>query len=108
MKHLIVIATLLTSTLANAEFWDGNRLYQKLTHTDAAERIQALGYIMGVSDAVTGAIVCPTGNPTAGQMMDMVQLWLRENPSVRHKSADTIVAYVLQGTWPCGGKKGAA
>lgn len=100
-KRLITLLSALVCASANAGvFWDGNRLYNKLTG-DSGDRMQALGYIMGVSDAVDAILVCAPANATAGQLNDMVKQYLDQYPSIRHLAADSIVTRALERVWPC-------
>lgn len=107
MNKVLVIASLVASTAAQAEFYDGNKLLSKMNgeHTD---RMVALGYIMGVADTQHGVSQCAPSNSTAGQMFDMVKQHLERNPALRHYSADIQVQYVLKNAWPCAEKKSSS
>lgn len=98
------IPAVLTLTLlcanAHAEFWDGNKLHQRLNGS-ATEQWVALGYVTGVADALLGVTHCAPEGVTAGQVRDMVRNYLENTPAVRHFSADTLVSRVLKTTWPC-------
>lgn len=100
MKKLVLVAALFI-TSAHAEFWDGNKLLERLNSSSTFNQATALGYIMGVSDTMQGANHCPPENVTAGQMQDMVTNYLNNVPAQRHKTADTIVLQVLRGAFPC-------
>ena len=104
MNKVLVIASLVASTAAQAEFLDGNKLLSKMNgeHTD---RMVALGYIMGVADTQHGVSQCAPANATSGQMFDMVKQHLERTPATRNYSADIHVVYVLKNTWPCAEKK---
>ena len=41
MKNLL-IALLFVPAMAQAEFWTGNKLYERLTSTEMTDRIQAM------------------------------------------------------------------
>lgn len=99
MKKAIIIAALMCGT-AHAEFRDGNKLYSQMTGTTTDE-IAAIGYIMGVSDAVQNVVHCAPPTVSAGQVYDMVKQHLQSNPATRHFTGDTIIAYVLGKAWPC-------
>lgn len=95
---------------AHAEFFDGNRLLNRLQgeeRRDAADFLQGLGYVTGVSDALRGVVHCPPDNITAGQISDMVKQYLVNNPEVRHQTGDRIVGFVLKRAWPCAERKGS-
>ena len=107
MKKLILVAALVASTAAHAEFKDGNSLYDDIRSSANFSQGVALGYIMGVTDALRGVTHCVAENVTAGQIHDMVQQYLKENPSLRHFTADLIVSRVLGRVWPCPKKGGS-
>ena len=103
MRKLLVTLLFIPVT-ANAEFWTGNRLYERLTSTDVSERVQALGYVMGVYDVAVHVLFCPPGsetNITAGQIRDMSTNWLANNPHRRNESAEKLVTEALRQVWPC-------
>jgi len=100
MKKLILILALL-GTNAYAEFMDGNRLYERMTSGKNTDYAMTLGYIIGVADTMQEVAHCAPSNATAGQLVDMVKLYLEQQPSVRNKTADVIVIHVLKTTWPC-------
>jgi len=100
MKKLLLTLALVAGS-AHAEFWDGNRLLEKLNSNNYFEQGLALGYIMGVADTGLGVVHCTPPNATAGQMEAMVRNYLTNVPAERHRSADNIVSRILKATWPC-------
>lgn len=100
MKKLL-ISLLFVPVMAHAEFHSGNSLLDKLKSPEVMDRIQALGYIQGVSDTLQNGSHCIPGNVTAGQLVDMVKNYLENVPMVRNKTADEIVVHVLKTAWPC-------
>ena len=105
MKRLILTLALVAGTAQAGTFWDGNKLYSKLQGNNM-EQMQALGYIMGVADALDTATICAPLNVTAGQVNDMMKNYLENYPAVRHLPADSIINVVLGRMWPCEKKKG--
>ncbi len=105
MKRLF-LAALLFSSVARAEFLDGNKLYDDLTSSSQAARDAGTFYVMGVHDALRGITICDPANVTGQQVSDMTLVALRDHPEVRQYSADVIVARILVSAWPC--KKPAA
>lgn len=99
MKRFALLMLLCGS--AHAEFWTGNQLLSKMQDASAGERMFALGYVSGVSDALTGVVTCPPLSVTVGQVNDMVRALLEANPGDRHKSADIFVRAAMQSQWPC-------
>lgn len=107
MKKLITIL-LFAPAMAHAEFWTGNRLYERLTSNEVIERSQSLGYVMGVYDVAVHVIFCPGSetNITAGQIRDMVTNWLGNNPHRRNESAEKLVTEAFRQVWPCRNRGG--
>lgn len=104
MKKTVITALAALSLSAHAEFMDGNILLQRLTGTEQQQAL-GVGYIIGSTDTLMGLTVCAPANVTASQLTDMVTAFLKANPAVRHKTADSIVNYLFSTAWPCEQKK---
>lgn len=104
MKRMLLPLVFAACT-AHAEYKDGNKLLSEMNGS-IYDQMSSLGYVMGVADALYGVVVCNPTNATAGQMNDMIKRYLENNPSVRHYSADSLIARVLEQSWPCK-KKGS-
>ena len=104
MKQLLLTLALLSGA-AHAEFKDGNKLLSDMTGSHGTQML-ALGYVMGVADALNGATHCMPTNVSAGQLHDMTKKYLEDNPVVRHFSADAVIHRMLANLWPCDKKKG--
>ena len=100
MKKLLVMAALVPS-LCHAEFFSGNDLLQRINSESYSERGSALGYVMGVSDAIFGVVHCAPHDVTSGQLRDLMKHYLTNNPADRHNTANVLVAHVLKSIWPC-------
>ena len=102
MKKLLA-ALLFVPLMAQAEFWSGNDLYNKLSSNEFMERTQGIGYIMGVYDVAVHVHFCPASEKsiTVGQLRDMMFNWLQQNPARRHELAEKLVLDVFRQTWPC-------
>lgn len=99
MKKLLALALLLPS-LVFASFIDGNKLYKELTDKNQI----ALWYIAGVVDTGDEVLFCIPANARLGQLGqlgDMVQKMLADEPGKRHLSADSLVIYTLGVAFPC-------
>ena len=107
MKKLLV-ALLMLPAMAHAEFWTGNKLYERMTSSDMTDRIQAMGYVMGVYDVAVHALFCPGNetNITVGQVRDMAMNWLANNPHRRNESAEKLVTEAFKQVWPCRNRGG--
>lgn len=84
MKKILVML-LMIPAIARAEFWSGNDLYNRIMSSEMTDRIQALGYVIGVYDMGIRAAFCPPSESgiTAGQIRDMTRQYLENNPSQR-------------------------
>lgn len=96
-----VVCLLLVAGPAHAEFYSGNELYEKMRSPDSVERLGALMYIAGVSDAHRGVVSCPSPEVSLGQLFDMVKNYLERNPERRHRTGDWAVATVMRAAFPC-------
>ena len=103
MKRVLTVCLALHTSLAQAEFFTGNKLLGYMRGSDVEEMFAA-GYVIGVADAIRGVLYCPPDSVTVGQLGDMVKQYLLGNPSQRHQTADTVVVHVLRTTWPCAPK----
>ena len=104
-----LLATLLfIPAMAQAEFWSGNNLYDKLNDQDTLNRVQAYGYVMGVYDVYVNVTFCPPTEVgiTVGQVKDMIHAWLRANPNQRHRNAEVLVNEAFKQAWPCANRSG--
>ena len=101
MKRIIAAIAITTSTMAHAYFIDGNKLLSYMQHESVTWQMLALGYVQGVADMGSGVVTCAPPNITAGQLNDMMKIWLVNNPAERHRSADILITYVLTKAWPC-------
>jgi len=104
MKKLIVVGMMLSS-VAHAEFKDGNKLLSEMTENNIVDEMVSLGYVMGVTDYTHGIMHCAPATVRASQLRDMVKQYLQDNPSIRHLSGDRIVAHVMKSAWPCASSK---
>ncbi len=100
------------SAQAVASFTGGNELYSGLqtyreartdvTLVEAARGGRAVGYVIGVFDALEIMnFFCLPADATRGQVIDVVLQHLRGNPATRHKEAHLLVAEALNQSFPC-------
>lgn len=106
MKRLTAALWITLSCSAQAEFWDGNMLLERLTSTSVYERGTAMGYVMGVHDTMQGVNHCPSSNVQAGQVREMVLNYLTNVPARRHETGDVLVLHVLKTAFPCSNSRG--
>ena len=100
MKHTILALALICGS-AQAEFYTGNDLLQRIDSESHGEKMLALGYVIGVFDVGQSVLHCAPPSVTAGQIRDMAAAYLRGFPAKRHKSAESLVNEVLAAAWPC-------
>lgn len=109
MKTWIIAALLgIAATQAQAGFFDGNKLYAYITGSNALERQQAVGYVMGVVDAGAApgetkhgwCFELPRGI-TGDQAVDIVKLYLEKDPARREFGASGLAEAALQDAFPC-------
>ena len=108
MKYALLLSALLALP-AQAQMFDGNKLLDifKKAETSNIDWGFSRGYVAGVYDANSGVTFCTPSSMSLGQMSDMTQKYLENNPAVRHLPAEAIIIYFLGKTWPCA-KKGTA
>jgi hypothetical protein len=103
----VSLATTCIPSLAIADrfFESGNTLLEDCQNPAP---IYCMGYVTGVIDAASfaeeplrGWDFCLPNGVTTGQTMDVVVLWLEENPSQRHFSAGYTVLRAMTESFPC-------
>lgn len=100
MKHTILALALICGN-AQAEFYTGNDLLQRIDSESHGEKMLALGYVIGVFDVGQSVLHCSPSNVTAGQVRDMAASYLRSFPAKRNKTAESLINEVLAAAWPC-------
>lgn len=101
MKAAFTIILAATAISANAEFLSGNQLLGYIKSSEVVQRAAADGYVMGVHDLGRGVIHCSPTTVSLTQLRDMTAQLLEASPSIRHQSADHLVALMMAETWPC-------
>ena len=104
MKNFLISLLLVCSTV-QAQYQSGNELYADLTSSSPQSKMYALGYIVGVTDAVLNIVVCINPGVTQGQLQDVVKNYLFANPQNRDIPANYLVVAALGQHWPCKDRK---
>lgn len=65
----------------------------------------AVGYVLGVADAMTGILVC-SPRATNKELTSVVLAYLFSNSDKLEKNADVLVVSALSAKWPCEKKEG--
>lgn len=107
-----VLVLCLASLHAQASFMDGNKLLSGF-EGHSLDLAASRAYVMGVVDysqslkALTGkgsafdaCFDVPDG-VTAGQLGDVVKIWLQKNPQHRHFTGPSLVTAALAAVYPC-------
>jgi hypothetical protein len=103
MKRLLIALTAALAFSAQAQYINGNMLHSYFQGT-VSDRQFALGYVGGVVDALDDELFCIPSKANLGQLRDIVQQFLTNNPSVRQQHGAALVAVALMEVFPC--KKG--
>lgn len=89
-------------TPASSAFRSGNELYASCPdESSIPAKTLSLGYVMGVADAIEGAVACPNPRVGSGQMRDVVCTYLRDHPESRDKPAGYLAVLAIAKAWPC-------
>jgi len=108
MKYALLLAALLALP-AQAQMVDGNKLHNEFKKSEK-EVIRygfTRGYLAGVYDSNAGITFCSPDEVSLGQLSNMTEKYLVDNPAIRHLPAESIIIYMLKRIWPCA-KKGTA
>jgi hypothetical protein len=110
--HVAFGLVLCASEPASAGFVSGNDLWEECSSsgredTDYMNRAECRGYVKGIADVifnetmVNGYIACVSAGVNVGQLVDIVTIFLRERPAIRHYAASGLVANALSEAFPC-------
>jgi hypothetical protein len=107
----VLFALGLFPPLSNAQFFDGQKLYDGLIAYSRAERKAgdiedvvkasfANGYIMGVADATSTTQWCPPAGVNPSQLAAVVNKYLTDHPEAWKQSGDDIVRKAIRLAFP--------
>lgn len=68
---------------------------------DYQQHSELVGYVLGVSDTLSGISVCPDNNVTGSQEIAIVAKYLRENPEQWNRAGADVVGAALRAAMPC-------
>jgi hypothetical protein len=116
-----IILVIVVGEPANAAFFSGNELYAICT--SVSERAECIGYVEGVLDVADFEGIfyhgrynlhsfeggpphyvdewCQPWGVTSQQAVDVVTMFLRDNPQIRHNRASTLVVQAMKKAFPC-------
>lgn len=102
MKKLLILGACCLSLHAQAQFKDGNYVYNQMQKDYASsEWFNAIGYVVGVADSNNGIIFCLPNTATAMQLFDLSKQYFAENPASRHFPAAILISAALARPFPC-------
>lgn len=96
--------------VANAGFDTGNRLHDDCASENYFNRGYCAGYIVGIVDTVESmqasgvlpkSALCIPEGVTKGQLADVVEKFLADNPVLRNQAAGSLVPQALNAAFPC-------
>lgn len=97
----VLVGLMLVCGVAQAEYTNGNALLDRMSSSDAVDKMYALGYVVGVADTHENGILCIQNTVTKGQLYDVVHQFLRSKPQLRDLSGDVLVLLALGEHWRC-------
>lgn len=98
---LISLSSFASVAQAGGYFIDGNRLYSDLISDQPANRSHAMGFVLGIHDAIKQMRDCVPENAKSGQIRDIVLATLRDFPDLRHLPARNIIVASLDKAFDC-------
>jgi hypothetical protein len=86
------------TAFSTSAYRDGNELYQYcLEGAGEVGKTVCNNYIMGAVDTLMmGGVLCPPSNASAGDLIDTVIKYLRDNPDIRRYTAASNVTSALK------------
>lgn len=110
IKRLVFTAMLTVSFCSSAAdtYLSGKELLDSLRSSSDVQRRAALGYILGVHDAIAALAeagkvkpICSPKKLNSGQLHDVVKKYIEENQSMLQSSASEFVLVALSKSFPC-------
>lgn len=105
------LSILIGCSLSYADFWDGQKLTDRMAewkkaaqYDPAADYMKAsdfTNYVAGVHDAGRGVLFCTPTSTTNGQVSGIVAKYLSETAQRPSEPAARLVADALQKAFPC-------
>jgi hypothetical protein len=109
----LFILLMLISRTADAQFYDGNKLFDVCTANRADSTYdskwgECVGYVTAIADLLLyggvpalGWNACVPAGATIGQIRDVVIQYLYQHPEMRHQTAIGMTAVALRTAFPC-------
>lgn len=102
----LVISPAIADGITGAQIAEWSDSYDRINDgrshgTDAMNSGMLMGYVFGASDARAGVLICPSANVSGGQLIAVVQKYVRSHPEKWDKPAGIIVALALIDAFPC-------
>lgn len=106
-KVKLILGISLISFSCNVFAFTGNELYSGMQDwrskpsIDLINAATKVGFVHGVADATNGLYFCPPSGVTIGQTIDIVFLYLQNQPEKRNQPASDLVINALKSVYPC-------
>lgn len=94
MRGILTALALSTAAIphhAKADFYDGNDLYGRCIGSTYTEKSTCMGYVVAIWDIGDVDERCSAMTVSAGQIVDVVKVFLRDHPAKRHLPAEALV-----------------
>jgi len=106
---ILTVFSLASAMRAAADPPDGNALLANCqegdnpnAHESTTKKGMCIGYITGVADALVPAgLYCVQSGATAGDVVDVVKLYIQNHPEKRYMTAPKTVVDALVERYPC-------
>ena len=101
---LVVVLAAATPAQPTIAFENGNDLLNSCLGNSQGQGLAfCYGYIEGILDTMPTyqSGQCPPSNIFVSQARDVVINFLQANPTIRHASAESLVAYAIKTAWGC-------
>jgi hypothetical protein len=96
MKKLFLILAFFSASAFAQSKLDGNEMLEKMKESQLSDNFY-MGYISGIANMMA----CTPPKTTVGQIYDVVQNYLEQNPATRHEFRGTLVYRALADAYPC-------
>jgi hypothetical protein len=110
LRSVIVVIIIVSQAYAEESshgFVTGNTLYSICTENDERSIRQCIGYLQGITDAMTTSGVigvwraCIPAGLNIYQIRDIAVQYLYKNASIRQYTASSLMGEALQDSFPC-------
>lgn len=91
---------IITLNVNSSTFFMSNERLHTLMLGGTISQLEALNYIMGVTDAIV-PILCVNKTITSKQLYNLVKEMIEQNPKEKNRNATDFIIYILTNEFPC-------